>query len=154
MEFKEIKTQEEFDAAIKDRLARENKKYEGWTSPEKLQEIKDGLEKDANKKFEGYTSPDDLQTVKSDYESKITTLTNENTSLKTLQLKSKIANEYKLPPQMASRLQGTSEEELKEDAQNLSELVTTNGTVVLPLHDDSSGNKKSSVRELLSQFKD
>lgn len=46
-EFKEIKTQEDFDTAIKERLARENKKYEG------------------------YTSPDDLATMKKEYEEKI-----------------------------------------------------------------------------------
>ena len=46
-EFKEIKTQEDFDTAIKERLARENKKYEG------------------------YTSPDDLATMKKEYEGKI-----------------------------------------------------------------------------------
>ena len=40
-EFKEIKTQEEFDTAIKERLARENKKYEGFVSPDKLVELKE-----------------------------------------------------------------------------------------------------------------
>ena len=33
MDFKPIETQEQFDEVIRDRLARENKKYEGWTSP-------------------------------------------------------------------------------------------------------------------------
>lgn len=71
MSFKKIETQEEFDEAIKERLVRENKKYEGWTSPEQLQQLKDGYEKDALKKYEGYTSPDDLQAVKDDYDSQI-----------------------------------------------------------------------------------
>ena len=49
-EFKEIKTQEEFDTAIKERLARENKKYEGFVSPDKLAELKADYEKEISKK--------------------------------------------------------------------------------------------------------
>ena len=67
-EFKEIKTQEEFDTAIKERLARENKKYEGFVSPDKLAELKADYEKEISKKYEGYTSPDDLATMKKEYE--------------------------------------------------------------------------------------
>ena len=157
MDFKPIETQEQFDEAIKERLARENKKYEGWTSPDKLQEIKDGYEENANKKFEGYTSPEDLQIMKNDYESQIETVKNENTSLKASQLRSKVANEFKLPTEMASRLQGATEEELRADAKTLAELVSTNKTVVLPLHGGSTGgstDKNAAVKELLSQFKD
>lgn len=157
MDFKPIETQEQFDEVIRERLARENKKYEGWTSPDKLQEIKDGYEQSASKKFEGYTSPEDLQIMKDDYESKLTTIRNENTSLKASQLRSKVANEFKLPTEMASRLQGSTEEELRADAKTLAELVSTNKTVVLPLHGGSTGgstDKNAAVKELLSQFKD
>lgn len=157
MDFKPIETQEQFDEAIKERLARENKKYEGWTSPDKLQEIKDGYEQNASKKFEGYTSPEDLQTMKNDYETQIRTVKNENSSLKASQLRSKVANEFKLPTEMASRLQGSTEEELRTDAKTLAELVSTNKAVVLPLHDGSTGGnagKNAAIKELLSQFKD
>ena len=69
-EFKEIKTQEDFDRAIKERLSRENKKYEGFVSPDKLAELKADYEKEISKKYEGYTSPDDLATMKKEYEGK------------------------------------------------------------------------------------
>ena len=114
MDFKPIETQEQFEDAIKDRVNRINKKYESWTSPDKLQEIKDGYEQNASKKFE-------------------------------------------LPTEMASRLQGSTEEELRADAKTLAELVSTNKTVVLPLHGGSTGgstDKNAAVKELLSQFKD
>lgn len=157
MDFKPIETQEQFDEVIRERLARENKKYEGWTSPDKLQEIKDGYEKNASKKYEGYTSPEDLQTMKNNYESQLEIIRKENTSLKASQLRSKVANEFKLPTEMASRLQGTTEEELRTDAKTLAELVSANKTVVLPLHGGSTGgntNKNAAIKELLSQFKD
>lgn len=157
MDFKPIETQEQFDEVIRERLVRENKKYEGWTSPDKLQEIKDGYEQNASKKFEGYTSPEDLQTMKNNYESQLEIIRNENTSLKASQLRSKVANEFKLPAEMASRLQGTTEKELRTDAKTLAELVSTNKAVVLPLHDGSTGGnagKNAAIKELLSQFKD
>lgn len=157
MEFEPIETQEKFNELIRERLARENKKYEGWTSPDKLQEIKDGYEQSANKKYEGYTSPEDLQTIKKDYELQIETVKNENSSLKASRLRSKVANEFKLPAEMASRLQGTTEEELRTDAKTLAELVSTNKAVVLPLHDGSTGGttgKNAAIKELLSQLKD
>lgn len=157
MDFKPIETQEQFEDAIKDRVDRINKKYESWTSPDKLQEIKDGYEQNASKKFEGYTSPEDLQTMKNNYESQLEIIRNENTSLKASQLRSKVANEFKLPTEMASRLQGSTEEELRADAKTLAELVSTNKAVVLPLHGGSTGgstDKNAAVKELLSQFKD
>ena len=101
-EFKEIKTQEEFDTAIKERLARENKKYEGFVSPDKLAELKADYEKEISKKYEGYTSPDDLATMKKEYEGKIAKY--ESDSVKT-----RIANEMGLPSSIASRLKGSNE---------------------------------------------
>lgn len=114
-EFKEIKTQEEFDAAIKDRLARENKKYEGFVSPDKLNELKADYEKEISKKFEGYTSPDDLANIKKDYEGKIA-------KYETDSVKTKIANELGIPSSIASRLKGSTEEELRKDAESLAGL--------------------------------
>lgn len=149
MSFKPIETQEELDEVIKDRLARENKKYEGWTSPDKLQGIKDGIVHDTQKQFEGFTSPEDLQTIKNGYESQIA-------SLKATELRTKVANEFKLPSQMASRLQGSTEEELRADAKALSELVPNNGPVVLPLHsgqNEGDSEREAALKELLSQLK-
>ena len=111
---------------------------------------------ECSKKFEGYTSPEDLKIMKDDYESQLETVKNENSSLKASQLRTKVANEFKLPTEMASRLQGATEEELRADAKTLAELVSTNKAVVLPLHDGSGGNtdKNAAIKGLLSQFKD
>lgn len=110
-EFKKIETQEEFDAAIKDRLVRENKKYEGFVSPDKLVELKADYEKEISKKYENYTSPDDLENMKKDYEGKIAKY--ESDSVKT-----RIANEMGLPSSLASRLKGSNEEEIRKDAES------------------------------------
>ena len=62
-EFKEIKTQEEFDTAIKERLARENKKYEGFVSPDKLAELKADYEKEISKKYDFLVLNENLKYV-------------------------------------------------------------------------------------------
>lgn len=41
-------------------------------------------------------------------------------------LRSRIASEYKLPPQLADRLAGNTEEELKADAEALAQLIPSN----------------------------
>ena len=60
MAFEAITTQEQFDAAIGERLKRERdtieKKYEGYLSPE-----------EAQSKYEGYMSPEDVQEKYKDY---------------------------------------------------------------------------------------
>lgn len=114
-EFKKIETQEEFDAAIKDRLARENKKYEGFVSPDKLAELKADYEKEISKKYENYTSPDDLANMKKDYEGKIA-------KYETDSVKTRIANEMGLPSSIASRLNGSNEEEIRKDAESFAGL--------------------------------
>lgn len=156
MSFKTIETQEELDAILKDRLERQSKKFEGFMSPEDVQKLKDGYEEKLSnqKSYDGYTSPEDLNKIKSDYDSQITSLTNENKSLKSTALKQDIAYEYKLPRDMASRLKGETEEELRKDADTLSSYVSQS-TQVAPLADssiNSDGGSDSNIQNLISQL--
>ena len=132
-EFKPITTQEEFERRLSDRLEQKersvSKKYEGYISPEKLTEIKNGYEGqittlngqletalNSAKGFEGYTSPEDLAKIKKDYDDKIAKY--ENDSVKT-----RVAIEMGLPMDIVSRLKGSSEEEIREDAKIFSGLI-------------------------------
>lgn len=76
---------------------------------------------------------EELDKIKLELES----LKNENSTLKVSQLRSKVAKEYRLPDQMVSRLQGTTEEELRADANMLAEMISSTGPVVLPLYSGS-----------------
>lgn len=155
MPFKVIETQEAFDLAVKDRLERQAKKYEGYLSPDEVQKLKNGYEEKLNSQpsYEGYTSPDELNRIKSEYDSKINELTNENSSLKTTALKQDIAYEYKIPRDMASRLNGSTEEELRKDADKLSSYISSS-TKVAPLADPSINlmGEKSEIHNLISQL--
>lgn len=142
MPFKAINTQEEFDLAIQDRLARENKKYEGWTSPEDVAQIKAD--------YTGYTSPTDLQTLKDNYETQITTLTNERNALQLGNTRREIAEKYGIPESFASRLKGTTKEDIETDAKSLAEVFKKQNTTVLPLSgQDTNTGEKNKTREYL-----
>ena len=116
-EFKPIETQEALDAIIKDRIERAKK----------------SAADEAAKKYEGYLSPDDVKkhtdqiaalTDKiKESETKIADLTAKNSAYEIASVKTKIAHEVGLPYELADRLSGTTEEEIRKDADALSKFA-------------------------------
>lgn len=120
-EFKAITTQEELDAVIKDRLARNTKT----------------VTDEVTKKFEGYISPDDLstktaemskeignlKTALSEKDNSIADLTAKNKAYEIGSVKTKIAREFNIPYELAGRLSGETEEEIKADAEIFSKFT-------------------------------
>ena len=112
-EFKAIETQEALDAIIRDRLARNTrsvtdevtKKYEGWISPEDAKKSADQIEALTGKLTES--------------EAKIAELTAKTSAYEISSVKMKIAQETGLPLELADRLTGSTEEELRKDAEAL-----------------------------------
>ncbi len=116
MSFTPIETQEQFDAAIKDRLQRDRdaqaKKYEGWTSPEDLQKVKDGFETRI-KALEDAAAETAQQMAAKDEE--IAKGENYRTDL----AKTRIAIKAGLKIDYVDRIKGETEEEWKQDAEQL-----------------------------------
>ena len=124
MSFQEIKTQEEFDEAIKERLTREREKYskeiERLTSENKekgetisqLQQTKTDLE-GKNK---------DLTEKQNQHEAELKERDDKIKGYETDSAKKRIAREAGLPEEMAGRLSGETEEEMKKDAETLAPL--------------------------------
>lgn len=116
-EFKAIETQEALDAIIKNRLERNTrsvteevtKKFEGWISPEDAKKSTDQIA--------------ELSAKIKENEAQIADLTAKNSAYEAASVKAKIAQEAGLPPELANRLSGSTEEELKKDAQALAEIV-------------------------------
>lgn len=116
-EFKAITTQEEFDNAIKSRLAREESKiraqYADYDDLKKAQEA-------FNTEKEKYES--DMQAKINDLTSQLTKA-NETIKKNDIQnMKTKIAYETGLPAGMANRISGETEDEIRKDAATLSEI--------------------------------
>ena len=117
-EFKVIETQEALDAIIKDRLDRQKKavtdeikkQYEGWISPE-----------DAKKSTDQIAA---LNGKLSDSEKTIADLTAKNSAYEISSVKMRRAHETGLPYELAERLSGTTEEDIRKDAETLAQFTS------------------------------
>lgn len=137
MSFTVIETQEQLDAVIKERLDRQASKHS-----KELAELK--------AKYEGYLSPDDVTKLKASYEDKVnelngsissnadkqkefeTQLAEANKKLSQYQRESmqvRVAMSNGIPYELASRLTGSTEEELTEDAKKLASFVSSTSQV-------------------------
>lgn len=121
-DFKPIETQEELDGIIKDRLARNTK----------------SVTDEVTKKFEGFMSPDDYSKKEKEYTDRINVLTSQNTekdnsiaeltaknkAYETASVKAKIAHEKGIPFELAGKLAGETEEDIRADADVLAKFIT------------------------------
>ena len=132
MSFKVIETQEELDNIVEGRLARQKSQYE-----EQLQgydQLKTQYE-DLQKEAAGYKSALEEATQKaSTSEQSIADLQSKVTSYEQAQLRTKIALQQGLPFELADRLAGTNEDELKADAERLAGFLTPKEPIA-PLKD-------------------
>ena len=156
-EFTPIQTQEEFDKAIKGRLAQKDReleeKYKEYLSPEKVSELK----KDYEKKLADSTSlVKEAQEKLKTFDTTVSELTKRAETAEKTILKTKIAYDHKLPMELANRLVGETEEELSKDAESLSKIVST-GQTPPPYtrevnHTGGSSSKDAAMLNLLTQL--
>ena len=153
-EFKVIETQEEFDKAIKARLAQKDReleeKYKDYLSPEQAEELKADFGKqleDANKLVK--EANDKLK----NYDTTVSELTKRAESAELSLTKSKVAYEHKLPLELASRLIGTTEEELNKDAESLSGLIKPASAPPMysTIKNNPSGSNDGGMLDVLQQ---
>lgn len=148
-----ITTQEQFDEAIKARLAKQSKKYEGYTSPEDLAGIKAEYDKRLGE-LEAALKANSEKLA--GYDKEIATRDERIKGYETGLLKQKIARENGLPYKLYDRLTGETEEELTKDAKALAEIFKSNSTPVplanpeTPINTDS---KTASYKQMLKELK-
>lgn len=152
--FKVIETQEQFDAAIKDRLNRQSEKHA----------------KELSELTAKYADYDGLKTKVTDYETKIAALEESakthDSKVKELEtaiserdakiaaqataaLKAGIAREFNLPYEMASRINGTTEEEIRKDAETLSKAFGSRAPLFNPEQHSSENSEEAAYKKLL-----
>ena len=138
-EFKPITTQEEFDNAIKERLAREKSKYSDYDQLKsrvtELEEenvgLKSTIEASNQSKVDVDKQLEDLQKQIDGYE--------------TASLRTRVALQYGLPYDLADRLQGNDEESFKADAERLAGFMKSNQPgYPLGTNEPKLGNDKDS----------
>lgn len=118
-EFTPINTQEEFDKAIKGRLAQKDReleeKYRDYLAPDKVDALK---EKHAE---EMKTLNDALKDAKdkiAGHDKEKADLLSRASKAETSLLKSKIASKHHIPIELAERLTGDTEEDIEKDAES------------------------------------
>ncbi len=154
-EFKAITTQEEFDAAIKDRLERAERKtreeFKGWTSPDDLKKLNEShitemnhLKESHQKEMEKYAGYDD----------QFKAFTDKIHTLEVGAIKTRIASEKRLPLDAVEFLQGDDEQTIAESAERLMKISGTPQTFAFTRNTESDKGdaKDKELKELLGKL--
>lgn len=121
-------TQDELDRILKDRLAKERKKYEGYS--------------DLQKKAEEYDKLVEAQkTEEQKLRERLEALEAENQKLELMRLQRQAADKHGLPPEFATRLQGKTLEELEADAELVAKLLPKKATQTVANPGDNASGK-------------
>lgn len=151
-DFKVIETQEDFDKAIQKRLAQKDRElaeqYKDFLSPDKVEALKEEHKKEiadlnkalkeANEKIAGH---DQI----------VSELTTRAMTAESDLLKSRIAHESGVPFELAGRLVGQNEDELKADAEKFASFLAPKSAP--PLHtSDTPDNSNAGFAGMLSQI--
>lgn len=123
-DFSPINTQAEFDAAIADRLSRQEKaitaRFEGAMQSADVEKLKTGYENtiaDLKKQIE------EAGTKQAESAKQLTELNARIKGYESASVKTRIALEAGLPYQMAGRLTGDTEEAIRKDAEALKSMM-------------------------------
>lgn len=155
-DFTPIQTQEDFDKAIKSRLAQKDRelaeKFKDYLSPEQAAELKADYEK---KLGELNGSIKEAQEKLKTFDTTVSELTKRAETAEKTVMKSRIASQHKLPVELADRLVGETEDELNKDAESLAKYVGTSSTP--PLHTretltGAAGSTDAAFLNLLGQL--
>lgn len=125
MAFKVFETEDEYNEAFKERLERERRKYADYDALKEKAGKYDALLKED---FEGKAKKakadyDALVEKYKDYDANLSELTAKATKAENSLTKIKIANEYKLPFELAERITGADEKAMRADAETLSKYM-------------------------------
>lgn len=147
-DFKIIETQEDFDKAIQSRLKQKDReladKYKDYLSPDDVTALKADYDKqleDANKLV------DEANKKLSTFDETVSNLTQRAETAENKLLKNKVAYENKLPIELSDRLIGSTEEELKADAEKLSGILKPQGHGAPPLYTGTQTSQSGNTYE-------
>ena len=149
MAFKTFETEEEYEAAFADRIARERKKYADYDAIKEKAGLYDELVKAdyEGKAAKAKADYDKLVEKYKDYDKNVADLTERAARAENSLVKIRIANEYKLPMDLAERITGADEKAMKEDAEKLSKYLHAPAAPGFSAEPRIVGNPKDAARE-------
>lgn len=155
-DFKIIETQEQLDAIVTERVARAKesvrKEYEGWLSPQKIEERTKELE---DKKSELEKQKQEASTQIAQFKNQIAEYDSKIAKYETDSAKTRIANEIGLSYEAVEYLKGENEEEIKKSAEKLKAIVGNKIAPPLadPEGDTSKNSEKAAYKKMLQAMK-
>lgn len=156
MEFKAIETQEELDRIIgerltRDREARQKEIKEKYGDLESLIKEKKTLEEQVSSLSEQIKA----QTEKSaTFDSQLAEMTAKVKNYETASVKQRIAHEYGVPFEMAGRLTGETEDEIRADAQTVAKYLKPKDAPPLGSTEPVvATGKEAAMKQLLNDLK-
>lgn len=151
-EFKVIETQEDFDKAIQKRLAQKDReleeKFKDYLAPDKVSALKEEYEKKLADANDLLTKANEKLASHDQVVSELTTRAN---AAESDLLKSRIAHESGVPFELAGRLVGSNEEELRADATTLASFLAPKSAPPLSTGESGSGtNANAGLAQMLA----
>lgn len=141
-------SQEEYDNAFKDRVARAEKKFEGYTSPDDLKKIQADYQKQIDDLTKSVNSQNDKY---KDFEAKIKERDEKIAKYESDSAKTRLAIKHGIPIELASKISGSNEKEMEEDAKKLASFVNAGAKKGQPAynnHDNDEDGVTKRFREL------
>lgn len=145
MAFKVFETEDEYNEAFKERVERERKKYADYDAlKEKASKYDDLIKEDFEGKAKKAKADYDALVEKyKDYDANLSELTAKATKAENSLTKIKIANEYKLPLELAERITGADEKAMRADAETLSKYMVGNSAPSFTPDPRTADNKEA-----------
>lgn len=147
-DFKPITTQEEFDAAIKERLSREKAKYSDYD------QLKSRVTELETENVGLKSTIEANNQSKADADKQLEKMQSQIAGYETASLRTRIALQHGLPYDLADRLQGTDEESFKADAERLAGYIKKSQPVA-PIRDSEpqvGDNKTMQMKQMLQEL--
>ena len=156
MAFEPITTQEQFDAAISERIRRERDKFAGFDEYKSKAESADALQKQLEKlNADLEKARNELASANQKIGDLPTQLNEATTRAKMAErtnLQYKIAHETGLPFELAGKLSGDTEDEMRNDAQNMAPYLQRK-TDPAPLFQNDKTGTDDPYKKLLDTMK-
>lgn len=160
MTFEPIETQEQFDAAIKERIDRAKKTARQEAEKELAEKYGDyeALKERAAESKDTIAAKDkrikELEDAAKAAEKTAQDLTAKIGGMELAQLKARIANEVGLPLDLAGRLAGDDEESIREDAENMKALIGKKAVAPLAGYEKTPvDDKRSALKGMLDSMR-
>ena len=154
-DFKIIETQEQFDAAVADRIKRAKesaeKKYEGWMSPEDVEKLKADHKTKVDELNGSLTAANEKIT---NHDKEIADRDSKIKQYETDSVKTRVAHEMGLSYEAVAFLRGDDEDGIRKSAESLKGLVGAGNVAPLASQDGGQGSDvEAGLRNTLNSMK-